>query len=86
MKRYRPSNKTVMIGITLMVIGIVCWCIKAMTATNPQTIFLFPVGLLLICIGGLELTITAFMTVYKNDLAMRAKSKEEADKQESDQR
>ncbi|GAA3631952.1 hypothetical protein GCM10022297_08900 [Lactobacillus hamsteri] len=76
MKKYRPSTKQVMVGIIFMLAGVICWCIKAPMKDDPHTLFLFPVGLLLICIGGLELTITAFITLYKNDKAMRQKIKE----------
>ena len=71
MKRYRPSTKSVVIGIVIMIAGILCWGIGAPLKNNPNFFFLFPLGLILICIGGLELTITALNTVHKNDLAMR---------------
>ncbi|NRO21972.1 hypothetical protein IMAU30023_00589 [Lactobacillus helveticus] len=29
MKRYRPNTKAVIVGIVLMLIGILCWVIKA---------------------------------------------------------
>lgn len=86
MKKYRPSTKQVMIGIIFMLAGVICWCIKAPMKDDPNTLFLFPVGLVLICIGGLELTITAFITLHKNDVAMRhaMKEKETAKKKEED--
>lgn len=63
-----------------MIAGILCWGIVAPLKNNPNFFFLFPLGLILICIGGLELTITALNTVHKNDLAMReAIKKREAD-------
>ena len=71
MKRYRPSTKSVVIGIVIMIAGILCWGIVAPLKNNPNFFSLFPLGLILICIGGLELTITALNTVHKNDLAMR---------------
>lgn len=84
MKKYRPKTKTVVIGLILMVMGILCWCILAPFKDNTHLVFLFPLGLLFICAGGLELTITAFLTLHKNDLAMRhaiaAKKKAEAEK------
>lgn len=84
MKRYRPKTKTIVIGLAFMIVGILCWCLFAPFKANPHLIFLLPLGLLLVCIGGLELTITAFLTLRKNDLAMRAaikKQKEEEAKQ-----
>lgn len=80
MKKYRPSNKQVMIGIILMVLGILCWCIVATVKNNPNFMFLFPVGLVLLCLGGLELTITAIITTHKNDLAMREVIKKREEK------
>ncbi|AHI11533.1 hypothetical protein LBH_0514 [Lactobacillus helveticus H9] len=62
MKRYRPNTKAV-------IVGILCWVIKA-SFIPKGALYLFPVGLLLICVGGLELTITAFIAMRKNDLAM----------------
>lgn len=75
MKRYRPNTKAVIIGIILMLIGILCWVIKA-SFISKGALYLFPIGLLLICVGGLELTITAFIVMRKNDLAMSAHLKE----------
>ena len=75
MKRYRPNTKSVLIGIILMLIGILCWVIKA-SFIPKGALYLFPVGLLLICVGVLELTITAFIAMRKNDLAMSAHLKE----------
>ncbi|KRL91030.1 hypothetical protein FC46_GL001324 [Lactobacillus kalixensis DSM 16043] len=80
MKKYRPSNKQVMIGIILMVLGILCWCIVATVKNNPNFMFLFPVGLVLLCLGGLELTIIAIITTHKNDLAMREVIKKREEK------
>lgn len=71
MKRYRPNTKAVVVGIILMLIGICCWVVKASFIPNGAD-FLFPLGLLIICIGGLTLTITAFIAMRKNDLAMSA--------------
>ena len=64
MKRYRPNTKAV-------IVGIFCWVIKASFIPKGAD-FLFPLGLLLICIGGLTLTITAFVAMRKNDMAMNA--------------
>lgn len=86
MKRYRPNTKAVIVGIILMLAGILCWVIKASFIPNGA-LFLFPLGLLLICVGGLELTITVFITMRKNDLAMRdhlRKIEEERKKVESE--
>lgn len=69
MKRYRPNTKAVIVGIVLMLIGILCLVIKA-SFIPKGALYLFPIGLLLICVGGLELTITAFIAMRKNDLAM----------------
>lgn len=80
MKRYRPSTKLVMIGVVLMLAGVICWCIEAPFKNNPNTLFLFPLGLLFICSGGLELTITAFITLRKNDLAARKRIEEAQEK------
>lgn len=71
MKRYLPNTKAVIVGIVLMLIGILCWVIKA-SFIPKGALYLFPVGLFLICVGGLELTITAFIAMRKNDLAMSA--------------
>lgn len=71
MKRYRPNTKAVVVGIILMLIGICCWVVKVSFIPNGAD-FLFPLGLLIICIGGLTLTITAFIAMRKNDLAMSA--------------
>lgn len=71
MKRYRPNTKAVIVGIVLILIGILCWVIKA-SFIPKGALYLFPVGLFLICVGGLELTITAFIAMRKNDLAMSA--------------
>lgn len=71
MKKYRPNTKAVIVGIIFMLLGMACWIIKA--SFIPQgAVFLFPLGMLLICIGGLTLTITAFIAMRKNDLAMNA--------------
>ncbi|RVU71332.1 MULTISPECIES: hypothetical protein [Lactobacillus] len=75
MKNYRPSTKTVVVGLVLMVVGILCWGIMAPLKENPHFFFLFPLGLLLLCLGGLELTITALVTMHKNDLAFRQNEK-----------
>lgn len=84
MKKYRPKTKSVVIGLVLMVIGILCWCIFAPFKNNTNLVFLFPLGLLFVCIGGLELTITAFLTLHKNDVATRQaiKAKKEAEEKE----
>lgn len=87
MKKYRPSTKQVMIGLILMILGVICWCIVA-TFNNSHLFFLFPVGLILVCVGGLELTITALITLHKNDLATREmlkKREEEKKKAEAKQ-
>ncbi|MDE7056499.1 MAG: hypothetical protein K2O64_04565, partial [Lactobacillus sp.] len=70
MKRYRPRTSSVSIGITLMVIGICLWVMRAVV-NKTKLDFLIPIGLLLLCVGGLTLTIIAFITLHKNDLAMR---------------
>ena len=54
-----------------MLVGIFCWVIKDSFIPKGAD-FLFPLGLLLICIGGLTLTITAFVAMRKNDMAMNA--------------
>ena len=48
-------------------------------SNKTQLDFLVPIGLLLICVGGLTLTIIAFITLHKNDLAMRKHEAEEND-------
>ena len=75
MKRYRPNTKAVIVGIVLMLIGIACWVIKASFIPKGAD-FLFPIGLLVICLGGL--TLTAFIAMRKNDLAMSAYLKKQA--------
>lgn len=77
MKRYRPNTKAVIVGIVLMLIGIACWVIKVSFIPKGAD-FLFPIGLLVICLGGLTLTITAFIAMRKNDLAMSAYLKKQA--------
>ncbi|MGN1272427.1 MAG: hypothetical protein ACI4T3_04780 [Lactobacillus sp.] len=85
MKKYRPNTKAIIVGIAFMLVGIICWVIKASFIPNGA-VFLFPIGLLLICIGGLTMTITAFIAMRKNDLAMSAflkrqeKERKEAEK------
>ena len=69
MKKYRPNTKAIIVGIIFMLVGIICWVVKASFIPNGA-VFLFPIGLLLICIGGLTMTITAFISMRKNDLAM----------------
>ena len=71
MKKYRPNTKVIIVGIIFMLAGIACWVIKASFISNGA-VFLFPIGLLLICIGGLTMTITAFIAMRKNDMAMSA--------------
>ncbi|WP_308556817.1 hypothetical protein [uncultured Lactobacillus sp.] len=71
MKKYRPNTKAIIVGIIFMLVGIICWVVKASFIPNGA-VFLFPIGLLLICIGGLTMTITAFISMRKNDLAMSA--------------
>ncbi|GGV18591.1 hypothetical protein [Lactobacillus acetotolerans] len=80
MKRYKPNTKAVITGITFMIIGITCWCIKALV--GKSWFFLLPTGLFLICVGGLTLTVTAFLTLRKNDLRMleQVKKKRETEK------
>ncbi len=34
MKRYKPNTKAVITGITFMIIGITCWCIKALVGKS----------------------------------------------------
>lgn len=85
MKRYRPQTKTIVIGLALMILGILCWCFFAPFKNNHSLLFLLPLGILLVCGGGLELTITAFITLRRNDLMIRQemaarKAKEEAKK------
>lgn len=85
MKKYRPSTGSVIAGIVLMVIGFLCWVIRALIK-QQRLDFLVPLGLVIVCIGGLTLTIVAFITLRKNDLAARKiiaerKAKEEAKKQ-----
>lgn len=70
MKKYRPNTTAVVIGIVLMVIGLLLWVLRAIFNNNAINFFI-PVGLLLVCAGGLDLTITAFITLRKNDLATR---------------
>ena len=71
MKKYRPNTMAIIVGIIFMLVGIICWVVKASFIPNGA-VFLFPIGLLLICIGGLTMTITAFISMRKNDLAMSA--------------
>lgn len=71
MKKYRPNTKAIIVGIIFMLAGIICWVVKA-SFIPKGAVFLFPVGLLLICIGGLTMTITAFIAIRKNDIAMNA--------------
>lgn len=87
MKKYRPNTKAVIVGIIFMLVGISCWVIKASFIPNGA-VFLFPVGLLLICIGGLTLTITAFIAMRKNDLAISAaiKKQDEERKKEAERK
>lgn len=71
-----------------MILGVICWCVVATFNNNSHLFFLFPVGLILVCIGGLELTITALITLHKNDLAtseMLKKREEEKKKAEAKQ-
>lgn len=71
MKKYRPQTKTIVAGLVLMILGVLCWCLLAPFKRQAGMAFLLPLGLLLVCSGGLELTITAFITLRKNDLTMR---------------
>lgn len=85
MKKYRPNTTAVVVGIVLMVIGLVMWLIRAAFNQNSLN-WLLTVGLPLVCCGGLELTITAFVALRKNDLEIqkqiRAKeAQEKKDKQ-----
>lgn len=81
MKKYRPNTKAVVVGICFMLLGMACWIIKA-SFIPKGAVFMFPLGLLLICIGGLTLTITAFISMRKNDLAMNALIKKQAEERE----
>ncbi|MDB6251524.1 hypothetical protein [Lactobacillus amylovorus] len=86
MKKYRPNTKAIIVGIIFMLAGIACWVIKASFIPNGA-IFLFPVGLLLICIGGLTMTITAFVAMCKNDRAMSAfLKKQEQERKEAEKK
>ena len=67
MKKFRPSNRAIAIGISLMVAGLLCWIVMSLIYTNVKLVFLAPLGLLLLCLGGLELTIVAFITMRKNE-------------------
>lgn len=78
MEKYRPSTTSISIGIALMIVGICLWVIRAVV-NKTQLDFLVPIGLLLICVGGLTLTIIAFITLHKDDLAMRKHEAEEND-------
>lgn len=80
MKKYRPNTKAIIVGIIFMLAGIACWVIKASFILNGA-VFLFPIGLLLICIGGLTMTITAFIAMRKNDMAMSAFLKKQEGKE-----
>ncbi|MDH5099873.1 hypothetical protein OQI87_01670 [Lactobacillus kefiranofaciens] len=85
MKKYRPNTKAVVVGLAFMLVGIACWVIKA-SFIPKGAVFLFSIGMLLICIGGLTLTITAFIAMRKNDLAMNAiiKKQDEERKKEAE--
>lgn len=86
MKKYRPNTKAIIVGIAFMLVGIICWVIKASFIPNGA-VFLFPIGLLLICIGGLTMTITAFIAMRKNDLAMSAfLKKQEQERKEAEKK
>lgn len=90
MRRYRPQMKTIVIGVGLMILGVLCWCFFAPFRNNHALLFLLPLGILLVCAGGLELTITAFITLRKNDLLAREmmaarKAKEEEKKKKAKQ-
>lgn len=82
MKKYQPNTKSVIVGLIFMLVGILCWVIKA-SFFKKGALYLFPAGIVLICIGGLTLTITAFISMRKNDLAMRAYLKKQEEKQKS---
>lgn len=82
MKRYQPNTKSVVIGLIFMLVGIACWVIKA-SFFQKGALYLFPLGIVLICIGGLTLTITAFIAMRKNDLAMRAYLKKQEESQKA---
>ena len=86
MKKYRPNTKAIIVGIIFMLAGIACWVIKASFIPNGD-VFLFPVGLLLICIAGLTMTITAFVAMRKNDRAMSAfLKKQEQERKEAEKK
>ncbi|GFZ26259.1 hypothetical protein [Lactobacillus corticis] len=68
-----PSTTIVIIGILLMVAGVIGWVIEAL---KPAWTFLFPLSLLLICLGGLTLTIAALVSMIKRDRRQLKAAKE----------
>lgn len=83
MHRYRPQTKTIVIGLSLMIAGILCWCLFAPFKKQANLLFLMPLGLFLLCLGGLELTLTALVTLHKNDLVDRQRAKEKEQEQKT---
>lgn len=74
---HRPNKKAMVIGISLMVLGFICWMIKFFSGYGT---FLIPFGLLIFCIGGLTLTIAAFVALRKNDIAENNRLREKEEK------
>lgn len=85
MKKYRPNTAAVVIGIVLMVVGLLMWVLRAIFNNNAINFFI-PLGLLLVSSGGLDLTITAFITLHKNDLAARKYMQEKENIEKSDKK
>ena len=81
MKKYRPNTTAVVVGIMLMIIGLGMWLTRAIINQNSLN-WLIIWGLLFVCCGGLELTITAFIALRKNDLEIQKqiRAKEEQEK------
>ncbi|CCI85978.1 hypothetical protein FC52_GL000568 [Lactobacillus pasteurii DSM 23907 = CRBIP 24.76] len=76
MKKYRLSNKQIAIGIGLMAVGLVLWFLAVFTYSQLKLAWLIPIGIILICCGGLELTVLSLIYLHKNDQEARKAIKE----------
>lgn len=71
---HQPNKRAMTTGISLMVLGVICWMIKFFSGYGT---FLIPVGFLIFCIGGLTITITMFVALRKNDIAENKRLRQE---------
>ena len=57
------KQKGMLLGLVLMIIGIVCWLMVKYVLYDIKV--LYPVGCIILCVGGLIVTINLFINTVK---------------------